>query len=355
MKKCLLLLSLAGALTACDDFAFLSDLHPQGELRWVLDGGLPTKSSSEIPDTNDFILTVRGASGELLYEGSYGASPEALPVEEGTYTVGVVSIPFNAPAFDRPQYGDEQVVVVPAGKSVTVKLQCTLLNAGIRIKTSASFLSAFPLGELYVRQGGTKLRYAYGEPRIAYMQPGQVNLILYDQGRDETLFTRSLQARDVLTVNLSAPGGQEGGRSSVSVAVDTTKNWTSEEYTVGSGSGGKDWENALSVADAAAHAGEKGVWIYGFIVGGDLTSAGKTVKTDGVSKKTHLAIAGRSSVTSKASCVAVELPKGSVRDALNLPEHPSLIGKRVYLKGNIVNSYFGTVGLKGTSEYVLPD
>ena len=105
------------------------------------------------------------------------------------------------------------------------------------------------------------------------------------------------------------------------------------------------------MADATAHAGEEGVWVYGYIVGGDLTASGKTVKTKNLEKRTHLAIATRSSITDKASCVAVELPSGKVRDALNLVDHPDLIGQRVYVKGNLVESYFGTTGLKGTSDY----
>ena len=107
------------------------------------------------------------------------------------------------------------------------------------------------------------------------------------------------------------------------------------------------------MGDAYKHVGETGVWLYGYIVGGDLTSAGKSVKTDGISKNTHIALAERSSITAKEDCVAVELPKGSVRDALNLVGHPDLRGRRVYVKGNIVESYFGTTGLKGTSEYHL--
>ena len=50
--------------------------------------------------------------------------------------------------------------------------------------------------------------------------------------------------------------------------------------------------------------------------------------------------------------MAVELPKGELRDALNLVDHPDLIGTRIYLKGNVVENYFGTTGLKGTSDYV---
>ena len=160
--------------------------------------------------------------------------------------------------------------------------------------------------------------------------------------------------------------------SSISVAVDTAKVWNSESYVIGgsgssggssggTGSGGTGGDNGrndgidggYSVAQAPSHAGEDAVWVFGYIVGGDLSTAGTTVKTSKVTKATHLAIATRSTVTAKASCVAVELPKGKIRDALNLVDHPDLIGTRVYLKGSLVTSYFGTTGLKGTSEYVL--
>ncbi|MBO7396529.1 MAG: hypothetical protein J6T89_00540, partial [Bacteroidales bacterium] len=87
------------------------------------------------------------------------------------------------------------------------------------------------------------------------------------------------------------------------------------------------------------------------VVGGDLSAAGATVKTSGITKATHLALASRASVTAKASCVAVELPSGKVREALNLVDHPELIGRKIYVKGNVVESYFSTVGLKGCSEW----
>ena len=38
---------------------------------------------------------------------------------------------------------------------------------------------------------------------------------------------------------------------------------------------------------------------------------------------------------------------------MNLVDHPDLIGQRVYVKGNLVDKYFGTTGLKGTNDYVL--
>ena len=109
------------------------------------------------------------------------------------------------------------------------------------------------------------------------------------------------------------------------------------------------------MADAPLHIGEKDVWFCGYIVGGDLTATGKSVKTSGITKETHLALAARSSVTEKASCLAVELPKGAVRDALNLVSHPGLIGRQVYVRGDVVASYFGTSGLKSTSDFVLKE
>lgn len=345
------LLPLLVGLAACDDFAPAGS-QGSGQLRWVLDHGVLTKANvEEMPDTNEFILTVRNASGSILYEGAYGASPQVLDVEEGYYTVSIVSTKFDSPAFSKPQYGDEQVVKVPAGQSVTVKLCCSLRNAGIRLRTGSDFLTAYPDGILFVKQGDVKLKYLYRETRIAYVKPGAVSVILNESGSEQTLFTRSLEAREILSVSISAPGGS-GGVSRISVQTDTTKRWENEDFVIGGGGGGQSGAD-YSVADAFRHIGEEGVWVTGYIVGGDLTSAGKTVKTSDITKNTHIALADRSSVTDKESCLAVELPAGKLRNALNLVDHPSLIGKRVSVKGNLVEKYFGTAGLKSSSDYKL--
>ena len=362
-KRLWALLPLVAALGACDDFGLRSG--GQGELRWIIDGSGPgtRASSAEIPDTNDFILKVSDAGGKVLYEGAYGDSPESLLVDAGSYTVAVHSIEFTAPGFSRPVYGDEQVVVVKAGASVTVRLNCVLENAGVRLQIAPDFLDSYPDGVLYLKSGETRLMYGYAEKRIAYFKPGPITLILNNRGADETLLTRTLDARTILTLNLSAPHGGTAAASSITVAVDTAKVWNQESYVIGGGSGGSTGsssdshgdgiDNAYSVAEAGDHVGEDEVWVFGYIVGGDLSTAGTTVKTSKLTKATHLAIAARSSVTAKASCIAVELPKGPVRDALNLVDHPDLIGTRVYLQGSIVSSYFGTLGLKSVSDYVL--
>ena len=369
LKRLWALLPLVAALGACDDFGLRSG--GQGELRWIIgDSGSGTRAAAEIPDTNDFILKVSDAGGRILYEGAYGDSPESLLVDAGSYTVAVHSIEFTAPGFSRPVYGDEQVVVVKAGATVTVRLNCVLENAGVRLQVAPDFLTSYPDGVLFLKSGDTRLMYGYSEKRIAYFKPGPISLILNNRGADETLLTRTLDARTILTLSISATHGGTASASTITVAVDTAKVWNNESYVIGgggSGSGpgsggnsggadddpGADLDNAYSVAQAGDHVGEDDVWVFGYIVGGDLSTAGATVKTSKLTKSTHLAIAARSSVTAKASCVAVELPKGAIRDALNLVDHPDLIGSRVYLKGSIVASYFGTTGLKSVSDYVL--
>ena len=343
---------------ACSDFL---GSRGEGELCWRFDKDVyvKTKAAGEIPDTNDFRLEVLDAKGKVLYSGKYGASPESLLVGAGSYTVTVRSIEFEKPAFASPQFGDTQVVIVKAGERSSARLSCKMLNAGIRLQVNADFLSAYPKGVLYLRADDGKLMYGYSEKRIAFFHPGPVSLLLNDDGQDETLFTRSLAAQEVLTVGISAPSGADGeGKAELSIAVDTSKTWRYESYVIGGdsggSSGGSEREGALDVNAARNAVGRTGVWVYGYIVGGDLTSGGASVKVKApFNKKTHLALASRASTTAKNACIAVELTAGKLRDALNLVDHPELVGHTVYIKGDIVQAYFGTVGLKKVSDWSL--
>ena len=251
------------------------------------------------------------------------------------------------------------MVVIKAGESASVMLNCTLLNCGIRLRIAPNFLTSFPDGVLYVKQESAKLMYSYMEDRIAYFKPGEVAVVLYNEGKEETLFTRTLEARQVLTVSISAPGEADGGASSIRVSLDTSKTWLTDNWVIGGdnsggGQGGGSVPDACSVAEARGKIGQKDIWVYGYIVGGDLTtSASGNAKTTGITKATHFAMADRSTITDKTACIAVELPAGKVRDALNLVAHPDLVGTRVYVKGEIVEKYFGTIGLKGTSDYIM--
>lgn len=350
MKKCLVLL----AAVSCQMLGMPETADEKGELRISFNDSHLTKVVEEIPDTSDFLLTVSAADGTRIYDGPYGDSPESIMVDAGSYTVYVRSCDFRKPAFSMPQYGDEQCVVVASGGVADVRLTCVQMNAGVRLHIDGSFLDNCPSSVLFLKSSAGKLMYGYSEKRIAYFPPGSVSLMMTTNGTDKVLFTRDLQARTVLEIDVSAVGNSSGSpQESIRVAVDTSRTWTSESYVVGgSGSPGKGGSisDALTVSQAIASAGEEDVWVSGYIVGGDLSSSSASFSPPFTSR-TNLVLGPRSSTTSRSSCLSVSLPSGYIRDELNLVDNPSLLGRKVCLKGDVVESYYGLPGLKNLVDF----
>lgn len=309
-------------------------------------------SAAEIPDTNEFILEIYGPDGAVVYSGLYGNSPEVISVPAGSCNIRIRSCEFTRPQFACPQYGDDQCVVVPSGGTVDVTLNCRQVNSGIKLNIDSGFLTAYPAGALLLKASSGSLVYSYSEKRVAYFQPDNVSLVLSNNGKDEVLMTRGLAAREVLVVNVGVSGTSQSG-SGISVQVDTSRIWSAEDYVIGGSSGkGDSPENAMGVAQARASAGMTKVWVSGYVVGGDLTSSASGISFSAPFKSnTNIAIAARSSVADKNSCLSVQLPAGEVRDALNLVANPSVLGRQVLLYGDIVDAYFGLVGIKNVTEY----
>lgn len=315
-----------------------------------------TRAGLSIPDTSDFILTVKDSKGNAVYDGLYGDCPESLMLEAGTYSVSVVSMQFSKPAFSAPQFGDEQCVVVPSGGAVDLKLVCRQKNAGIRLKIDPGFLAAYPDGVLLLKAASGRLVYGYSEKRIAYFKPGSVSLILNEGTQDKLLVTRELEEQEVLDLKVVVAGQEGASQESsghVSVLVDTTRNWLSDTYVIGGGNdkGGGVYD-ALSVAQAIESAGEEDVWVCGYIVGGDLSSSSASFDKP-FSSRTNLLLGPRSSTASRTSCMSVQLQSGAVRDALNLVDNPDLLGRKVCVRGDIVEAYYGLPGIKNITEYEL--
>lgn len=306
-----------------------------------------TRSGDGLPNSGSFQLTVTDASGTAIYTGPYAQSPDVLTVPAGSYTISAVSGPFDAPAFDAPQWGDTQVVSVAAGSSIAVTLECRQLNCGLRLEMDASFLEAFPAGVLSLKSPDGTLPYGYGETRIAYFRPGPVSLLLDDGGFVQTLFTRTLEERQILSMRISAQTDTKSG--SISLQVDTTRTWLSDHFIYGA-QGAGDIGSAYDISAAREHPGQQGAWVYGYIVG-IATGTGKIGFEAPFSKNTNLVLGTKASTRDKDFCLSVELPKGELRDALNLMDHPSLLGKNVYIKGDLVSAYYGIPGLKAPSEY----
>lgn len=308
-----------------------------------------TRAQAGIPDAGDFLITVTDAAGKVVYEETYARFPDELPVNAGTYTISARSAAFNAPAFDSPQWGDDQLVTVSAGSNVSVDLSCHQLNCGLRLDVDRSFRDAFPGGTLILKSAEGSLDHPYDETRTAFFLPGSVSLLLDDGAFSQALFSRTLEAREILTLKISAHvGGKAGG---ITLQLDTTRNWLSESFVYG-GQGADGPDGAYDVATARTHTGEKGVWVWGYIVG-VATNTKKAAFTPPFSKNTNLILGTKATTDDLDHCLSVELPSGAIRQALNLQDHPDLQGRKVYIKGDLVSAYYGIPGLKAPSDYQL--
>lgn len=305
-------------------------------------------SDFSLPDTCDFILKVTGQDGETVYNGPYGERPDPMQVQSGTYDLSLYSIEFNEPAFASPQFGDCRTVVVGSGQNLSVAFACTQLNCGMRLIFSESFRERFMSAETVIESGEHSLPYPYTESRIGYFMPGILNVACMEDGNRIPILSRRLDAADILTIKLSATSGPSG---SFSVEVDTARNWLFEDFTVGSGNDGSSMEKALSIADLAMYLGVEDVWVCGYVAGGDVSTS-KINTQPPFSKNTNLAIADRPGTVERENCAAVELPDGDVRESLNLVDHPEMVGKKIFVKGDIEN-YYGHPGVKTVKEFQM--
>lgn len=115
--------------------------------------------------------------------------------------------------------------------------------------------------------------------------------------------------------------------------------------------------DALSAADilSGTHEDEI-VWVEGYIVGyasgSSLSTAVFGLPDDAAN--TNFLLADTPDEDDAASVVPVELPKGAKRDALNLYDHPELLGQRIRLEA-YATTYFRVPGLKRLYAYEILD
>ena len=208
-----------------------------------------SKISRELPDTNEFLITVSDESGGTVFDGVYRDLPETMDVDPGSYRIFVRSEDFSGLKFSAPQYGDEQCVVVPPAGTMTVELGCRQINSGIRLDISPDFLTEYPEGVLFIKAGGSRLMYSYSEKRIAYFLPGSILVVLSDSGKETLLMTRAIEAREVLSVKMDVAESQSGTQGSgITVRLDTSRIWTDDELVLGEENlKGDSPQNAMTV------------------------------------------------------------------------------------------------------------
>jgi DNA/RNA endonuclease YhcR with UshA esterase domain len=106
-----------------------------------------------------------------------------------------------------------------------------------------------------------------------------------------------------------------------------------------------------TIEEAFAHQGAKDngvqVWIEGYIVGfvdGMNYPNNAVFGTEGETL-TNIIIAASADEKDTSKCLPVQLPKGAIRDGLNVVANPTNLGKVVKLQGTL-EPYFGKPGIK---------
>ena len=102
---------------------------------------------------------------------------------------------------------------------------------------------------------------------------------------------------------------------------------------------------------------ESGVWTKGYIVGYIPEVSGSTVLSNAVftadgAVTTNLVLGPTADCIDVTKCIGIQLPKGSIRDALNLSQNASNLGKELAIMGDVYK-YCGGPGIKNATEYVL--
>ena len=69
--------------------------------------------------------------------------------------------------------------------------------------------------------------------------------------------------------------------------------------------------------------------------------------------RTNILLGSRSSASDRSLCISVNLQSGTIRDELNLVDNPFLLGRKVCIKGDIVEAYYGLPGLKNLTDFEL--
>ena len=96
------------------------------------------------------------------------------------------------------------------------------------------------------------------------------------------------------------------------------------------------------------------VWVTGYITGclnGAVSKPAWTADSENI-VKTNFILSDKESTEDVNDCVPVELPKGEIRDAYNLEDHPEFFGQKAMVYG-VITKYFGIAGVKTVTEIII--
>lgn len=114
------------------------------------------------------------------------------------------------------------------------------------------------------------------------------------------------------------------------------------------------FDNPYTVAYAIANNSGTGIWVSGYLVGVMETNTDPFAASFAPPffTNSNVLLADSPNETNLSNCLIVQLPVGSIRNAVNLVNNPGNLGKEIMLHGNL-EKYFGVPGLKETDGYWL--
>ncbi len=145
--------------------------------------------------------------------------------------------------------------------------------------------------------------------------------------------------KDATAFKLNGEGSGSGGDTPVTPPAD------------GNGDGTKESPYNCAAVIALNNPGTK-AWVKGYIVGVYNYDNNSALEASAGSVNTCVAIADNPNETDKNKTVAVQLPVGDIRTAVNLVDHPENFGKLLSIEGELIK-YFGLPGVKNATAYEL--
>jgi hypothetical protein len=133
--------------------------------------------------------------------------------------------------------------------------------------------------------------------------------------------------------------------------------WEVRNFNVYKGKASGILSSPFTVQQAISYQSGGLAWISGYVVGYSwpfINQYAYFYTPDSCSQITNVILSDSLSGFYSSKCIAVQLPRGGARGALNLKTNKLIYGKKVKVYGTL-SSYMGIAGLVNPLEYVLPD
>lgn len=132
--------------------------------------------------------------------------------------------------------------------------------------------------------------------------------------------------------------------------------WELRNFKVFKGKANGNEQIPLKVKDAISYQSGGVAWVEGYVVGYAWagTKFPYLFTADTCSQKTNILLADTTKDVYMSKLLAVQLPRGGMRNVMNLVANKSLLGQKVKIYG-VLNGNAGIAGIINPTKYVLPD